>query len=85
MKELYVRVFARSYRFKTIGLRYFNVFGPRQDPNSAYAAAVPKWTGALHKGEPVYMNGDGDGETSRDFCFVANAVKAYLLAVCYPD
>jgi UDP-N-acetylglucosamine 4-epimerase len=78
VNELYASVFARSYGFETIGLRYFNVFGPRQDPNGAYAAVIPKWTAALLKGEPVYIN--GDGETSRDFCFVANAVQANLLA-----
>jgi UDP-N-acetylglucosamine 4-epimerase len=80
VNELYASVFARSYGFKTIGLRYFNVFGPRQDPNGAYAAVIPKWTDALIKGETVFIN--GDGETSRDFCFVANAVQANLLAAC---
>ena len=78
VNELYAYVFARSYGFNTIGLRYFNVFGPRQDPNGAYAAVIPKWTHALLKGEQVYIN--GDGETSRDFCFVANVVQANLLA-----
>lgn len=80
VNELYANVFARSYGFKAIGLRYFNVFGPRQDPNGAYAAVIPKWTDALLKGETVFIN--GDGETSRDFCFVANAVQANLLAAC---
>jgi UDP-N-acetylglucosamine 4-epimerase len=83
VNELYASVFARSYGFETIGLRYFNVFGPRQDPNGAYAAVIPKWTDALIKGEPVYIN--GDGETSRDFCFVANAVQANLLSAVIPD
>lgn len=78
VNELYADVFARSYGFETIGLRYFNVFGPRQDPNGAYAAVIPKWTASLLKGEPPYIN--GDGETSRDFCYVANAVQANLLA-----
>jgi len=78
VNELYAEVFARSYDFKTIGLRYFNVFGPRQDPDGAYAAVIPKWTASLLKGETVFIN--GDGETSRDFCFVANAVQANLLA-----
>jgi len=78
VNELYASVFARSYGFNTIGLRYFNVFGPRQDPNGAYAAVIPKWVDALIKGEPVYIN--GDGETSRDFCFVANAVQGNLLS-----
>lgn len=83
VNELYASVFARSYGFETIGLRYFNVFGPRQDPNGAYAAVIPKWTAALLKGEPVYIN--GDGETSRDFCYVANAVQANLLSAVIPD
>jgi len=78
VNEMYADVFARCYGFDTIGLRYFNVFGPRQDPNGAYAAVIPKWTAALLAGEPIYIN--GDGETSRDFCFVANAVQANLLA-----
>ena len=78
VNELYADVFARCYGFNTIGLRYFNVFGPRQDPNGAYAAVIPKWTAALLTGEAVYIN--GDGETSRDFCYVANAVQANLLA-----
>ena len=78
VNELYADVFARCYGFNTIGLRYFNVFGPRQDPNGAYAAVVPKWAAALLAGETVFIN--GDGETSRDFCFVANAVQANLLS-----
>jgi len=78
VNELYAEVFARCYGFNTIGLRYFNVFGPRQDPSGAYAAVIPKWTAALLQGEPVYIN--GDGETSRDFCYIANAVQANLLA-----
>jgi UDP-N-acetylglucosamine 4-epimerase len=83
VNELYASVFARSYGFETIGLRYFNVFGPRQDPNGAYAAVIPKWAAALLKGEPVYIN--GDGKTSRDFCYVANAVQANLLSAVIPD
>lgn len=78
VNELYADVFARCYGFQSIGLRYFNVFGPRQDPDGAYAAVIPKWTASLLKGEAVFIN--GDGETSRDFCFVANAVQANLLA-----
>ena len=78
VNELYAEVFARSYGFNSTGLRYFNVFGPRQDPNGAYAAVIPKWTAALLQGDSVCIN--GDGETSRDFCFVANAVQANLLA-----
>ena len=78
VNELYADVFARCYGLQTIGLRYFNVFGPRQDPDGAYAAVIPKWFGALLRDEPIHIN--GDGETSRDFCFVANAVQANLLA-----
>ncbi|RSZ40125.1 Vi polysaccharide biosynthesis UDP-N-acetylglucosaminuronic acid C-4 epimerase TviC [Variovorax beijingensis] len=78
VNELYADVFARSYGFTAIGLRYFNVFGPRQDPNGAYAAVIPKWTAAMIADEDIFIN--GDGETSRDFCFVANAIQANLLA-----
>lgn len=78
VNELYAEVFARSYGFKTIGLRYFNIFGCRQDPNGAYAAVIPKWIGAMIKNEPVYIN--GDGETSRDFCYIENTIQANLLA-----
>ena len=78
VNELYADVFARTYDFKTIGLRYFNIFGKRQDPNGAYAAVIPKWTAALLQGEEVFVN--GDGETSRDFCYIDNAVQANLLA-----
>ncbi|MBI2725924.1 MAG: Vi polysaccharide biosynthesis UDP-N-acetylglucosaminuronic acid C-4 epimerase TviC [Polaromonas sp.] len=78
VNELYAEVFARCYGLNTIGLRYFNIFGPHQNPDGAYAAVIPKWIAAMHKGEPVFIN--GDGETSRDFCFVANAVQANLLA-----
>ncbi len=83
VNELYADVFARSYGLQTIGLRYFNVFGPRQDPIGAYAAVIPKWIAAMLAGEPVHIN--GDGSTSRDFCFVANAVQANLLAACVTD
>lgn len=78
VNELYADVFSRSYGFHSIGLRYFNVFGPRQDPNGAYAAVIPKWTAAMIANQNVVIN--GDGETSRDFCFVANAVQANLRA-----
>ena len=78
VNELYADVFARSYGFKAIGLRYFNVFGKRQDPDGAYAAVIPKWTAAMVRGEDVLIN--GDGETSRDFCFIENAIQANLLA-----
>ena len=78
VNELYADVFARAYGFTTIGLRYFNVFGKRQDPAGAYAAVIPKWTAAMIADDDVFIN--GDGETSRDFCFVDNAVQANLLA-----
>ena len=78
VNELYADVFGKTYGLESIGLRYFNVFGPRQDPNGAYAAVIPKWISELVKGEDVFMN--GDGETSRDFCFVQNTVQVNLLA-----
>jgi UDP-N-acetylglucosamine 4-epimerase len=78
VNELYADVFAKTYGFKTIGLRYFNIFGRRQDPDGAYAAVIPKWIDAMIKNQPVYIN--GDGETSRDFCYVANTIQANLLA-----
>lgn len=78
VNELYADVFARCYGFKTIGLRYFNVFGRRQDPEGAYAAVIPKWIAAMLRNEAVYIN--GDGETSRDFCYIDNAVQANILA-----
>lgn len=78
VNELYADVFAKTYGFNTIGLRYFNVFGKRQDPNGAYAAVIPKWAAAMIQGDDVFIN--GDGETSRDFCFIENAVQANLLA-----
>lgn len=80
--ELYADVFGRTYGLHSIGLRYFNVFGPRQDPNGAYAAVIPKWVAAMLSDEPVLIF--GDGETSRDFCFVDNAVQANLLAAVAP-
>jgi UDP-N-acetylglucosamine/UDP-N-acetylgalactosamine 4-epimerase len=83
VNELYAGVFARNYGFETIGLRYFNVFGKRQDPNGAYAAVVPTWTAAMFRNDDVYVN--GDGETSRDFCFVDNAVQANVLAATTTD
>nr|WP_321464941.1 NAD-dependent epimerase/dehydratase family protein [uncultured Desulfobulbus sp.] len=83
VNELYAAVFARTYGFKTIGLRYFNIFGQRQDPEGAYAAVIPKWFAGLLKGEPVYIN--GDGETSRDFCFIENCVQANILAATADD
>jgi UDP-N-acetylglucosamine 4-epimerase len=71
-------VFARTYGSETIGLRYFNVFGPRQDPHGAYAAVIPQWIAALIGNKPLFIN--GDGETSRDFCFIDNVVQANLMA-----
>jgi len=76
--ELYAGVFSRCYELETVGLRYFNVFGPRQDPHGDYAAVMPKWIAAMLEGNPVYIN--GTGETSRDFCFVENVVQANILA-----
>ncbi|AMN49096.1 NAD-dependent epimerase/dehydratase family protein [Psychrobacter sp. P2G3] len=78
VNELYAEVFARSYGFESIGLRYFNVFGRRQDPDGAYAAVIPKWTAAMIENDDVYIN--GDGETSRDFCYIDNTVQANILA-----
>ena len=78
VNELYADVFARCYGTESIGLRYFNVFGPRQDPDGAYAAVIPQWVVALIKNQILRIN--GDGETSRDFCFVDNVVQANLLA-----
>jgi len=78
VNELYADVFAGSYGTESIGLRYFNVFGRRQDPDGAYAAVIPKWISSLIKGETVYIN--GDGETSRDFCYIKNVVQANLLS-----
>lgn len=83
VNELYASVFSRCYGFKAIGLRYFNVFGKRQDPDGAYAAVIPKWIASMIRGDKVTIN--GDGTTSRDFCFVANAVQANLLAAMAPD
>ena len=78
VNELYADVFARNYGFKTIGLRYFNVFGRRQNPNGAYAAVIPKWIAAMIGNQPVYIN--GNGQTSRDFCYIDNTVQGNLLA-----
>jgi UDP-N-acetylglucosamine 4-epimerase len=83
VNELYADVFSKCYGFHTIGLRYFNVFGPRQNPNGAYAAVIPKWASSLLKGETVFIN--GDGETSRDFSFIENAIQANLLAATSRD
>jgi UDP-N-acetylglucosamine 4-epimerase len=83
VNELYADVFARCYGFDSIGLRYFNVFGPRQDPQGAYAAVIPAWISAMVRGEAVYIN--GDGSTARDFCHVDNVVQANLLAAVTDD
>ena len=78
VNELYAEVYAKTYDFKTIGLRYFNVFGKRQDPNGAYAAVIPRWIREMIEQEPLIIN--GDGETSRDFCFIENTIQINLLA-----
>lgn len=83
VNELYAEVFGRCYGTQTIGLRYFNVFGPRQDPDGAYAAVIPQWIAALIKNKPLFIN--GDGETSRDFCYIDNVVQANLLAALADD
>jgi UDP-N-acetylglucosamine 4-epimerase len=83
VNELYADVFARVYGFKTIGLRYFNIFGRRQDPEGPYAAVIPKWIAAMIRNELIHIN--GDGESSRDFCHVDNAVEANLLAATVED
>ena len=80
VNELYADVFASAYGFRSIGLRYFNIFGQRQDPEGAYAAVIPLWFAALLQNRPIFIN--GDGETSRDFCFIENCVQANLLAAC---
>jgi UDP-N-acetylglucosamine 4-epimerase len=80
VNELYADVFGRCYGVSAIGLRYFNIFGRRQDPDGAYAAVIPKWFADMLRRETLYIN--GDGETSRDFCYVDNAVQANLLAAC---
>lgn len=82
LDELYADVFQRCYAIETIGLRYFNVFGPRQDPEGAYAAVIPRWVASLLRGAPIVIH--GDGETTRDFCFVDNVVQANLLAAIAP-
>ncbi|WP_136805333.1 NAD-dependent epimerase/dehydratase family protein [Desulfosediminicola flagellatus] len=83
VNELYTEVFSKTYGFRAIGLRYFNIFGQRQDPNGAYAAVIPKWFAGLIKNEPVFIN--GDGETSRDFCFIENCVQANIMAATVTD
>lgn len=80
VNELYADVFKRTYDFNSIGLRYFNVFGKRQNPNGAYAAVIPKWIGLMVEDTPITIH--GDGETSRDFCFIENTIQANILAAC---
>ncbi|MBL9168131.1 MAG: SDR family oxidoreductase [Verrucomicrobiales bacterium] len=82
MNEIYAGVFSRCYGMKLTGLRYFNVFGPRQDPDGAYAAVIPKWIASMIRNQPIQIN--GDGETSRDFCYIANVVQANILAATDP-
>ncbi|MCG7531158.1 NAD-dependent epimerase/dehydratase family protein [Psychrobium sp. MM17-31] len=83
VNELYANVFARVYGFKSIGLRYFNVFGKRQDPDGSYAAVIPKWTASLLNDDEIFINGDGN--TSRDFCFIENTVQMNILAATAKD
>jgi UDP-N-acetylglucosamine 4-epimerase len=83
VNELYADVFAKTYGLETIGLRYFNVFGLRQDPSGVYAAVIPKWILGMIQGQKIYIN--GDGESSRDFCYIANVIKANLLAATFKD
>ncbi|EGR2415807.1 UDP-glucose 4-epimerase [Vibrio cholerae] len=78
VNEVYASVYERTYAFKATGLRYFNVFGRRQDPNGAYAAVIPRWTAAMINNEDIFIN--GDGETSRDFCYIENVIQMNLLA-----
>lgn len=82
VNELYADVFARCYQFNTVGLRYFNVFGKRQDPSGAYAAVIPKWIGAILAGDGISIN--GDGSSSRDFCYIDNVVQANMISSFYP-
>jgi UDP-N-acetylglucosamine 4-epimerase len=83
VNEIYAEVFAKTYGFRSIGLRYFNIFGARQDPSGAYAAVIPTWIAAMIKNEPIFIN--GDGYTSRDFCYIQNAIQANLLAAMVSD
>ena len=81
--ELYGEIFARTYGTGTVGLRYFNIFGRRQDPDGAYAAVIPRWFSSLLRGEEVHIY--GDGETSRDFCYVEDVAQANILAACVEE
>jgi UDP-N-acetylglucosamine 4-epimerase len=82
VNEMYADVFAHTYDFNSIGLRYFNVFGSRQNPDGAYAAVIPKWISEMIEGGSIIIN--GDGETSRDFCYISNVVQANILAATKP-
>ena len=81
--EMYAAVFKENYSVKCVGLRYFNIFGKRQDPSGGYSAVIPKWISAMNRNEPIYIF--GDGKTSRDFCHVDNVVQANLLAALKND
>lgn len=81
VNELYANIFSLNYQFHSIGLRYFNVFGKRQDPNGAYAAVIPKWVNGMINGEEIFIN--GDGSTSRDFCYIENVIQANILAATH--
>lgn len=83
VNEQYAAVYARAFGYRATGLRYFNVFGRRQDPDGAYAAVIPKWIAAMLRGEPVFIN--GDGETSRDFCYIDNVIQANIRAALAPE
>lgn len=83
VNELYANIFAKSYGFKSIGLRYFNVFGKRQDPNGSYAAVIPKWISSMLIGDDIFVN--GDGSTSRDFSFIENTIQMNILAATADD
>jgi UDP-N-acetylglucosamine/UDP-N-acetylgalactosamine 4-epimerase len=83
LNELYADAYGRAYGMSSVGLRYFNVFGPRQDPAGPYAAVIPRWASSMLRGEPCTVH--GDGQTSRDFCFVDNAVQANLRAAMIED
>lgn len=78
VNELYAKVFTRAYGFRSIGLRYFNIFGKRQDPEGAYAAVIPKWIASISSNKETFIN--GDGETSRDFCYIDNAIQMNIIS-----
>lgn len=78
VNELYANVFSRNYGIKTIGLRYFNVFGKRQNPNGSYSAVIPRWIITMANNGAITIN--GDGSTTRDFCYIDNVIQANILA-----